>query len=155
MSSEEKEATSYCQEKIEHFKAKAAHNKAETLWCFRLIMISTLLVPLFVGLGTEVWISKGVPSFLSGLAAFCTAWIQLRKPQELWTLYRTTQRELEDQLTQFNYRFGDYDSSDDTNKLLAQNVAKLTLQTHHKWMPIVPSPDKFPSDLKSDPSKAE
>lgn len=103
-------------------------------------------MPLFVALGQEVWSSKVVPSFLSALASFCTAWIQLRKPQELWTLYRTTQRELEDQLVKHNYLLEDYESSEDANKLLAQNVARLTLQTHQKWMPIAPSPDNLPSE---------
>ena len=142
-------STDYCQEKIDHFREKAAHNKTEALWCFRLIMGSTLLVPLFIALGPDVWSSKVIPSFLSALAAFCTAWIQLRKPQELWTLYRTTQRELEDQLVKHNYLLDDYENSDDANKLLAQNVARLTLQTHQKWMPIVPSPDNLPAKADS------
>ncbi|WP_144211787.1 DUF4231 domain-containing protein [Shewanella donghaensis] len=145
MNSQNNDSTNYCQQKIEHFKKKAAHNKTEALWCFRLIMGSTLLVPLFVALGPEVWSSKVLPSFLSALAAFCTAWIQLRKPQELWTLYRTAQRELEDQLVKHKYQLGEYDSNEGADKLLAQNVAKLTLQTHQKWMPIVPSPDNLPS----------
>ncbi|MEM6184989.1 DUF4231 domain-containing protein [Shewanella vaxholmensis] len=146
MSEQTQTSTDYCQQKIDHFREKAGHNKTEALWCFRLIMGSTLLVPLFVALGPEVWTSKIIPSLLSALAAFCTAWIQLRKPQELWTLYRTAQRELEDQLVKHYYLLEDYESSEDANKLLAQNVARLTLQTHQKWMPIVPSPDNLPSE---------
>jgi hypothetical protein len=141
-------STDYCQQKIDHFREKAGHNKTEALWCFRLIMGSTLLVPLFVALGPEVWSSKVIPSLLSALAAFCTAWIQLRKPQELWTLYRTAQRELEDQLIKHRYQLEEYGNSENTDKLLAQKVASLSLQTHQKWMPIVPSPDNLPS--KSD-----
>ncbi|RPA22851.1 DUF4231 domain-containing protein [Shewanella frigidimarina] len=148
MDSQNQEPTDYCQQKIDHFREKAGHNKTEALWCFRLIMGSTLLVPLFVALGPDVWTSKIIPSLLSALAAFCTAWIQLRKPQELWTLYRTAQRELEDQLIKHRYQIEEYESSDSADKLLAQNVAKLTLQTHQKWMPIVPNPDNLPS--KSD-----
>lgn len=145
MNTQAQTSTDYCQKKIDHFREKAGHNKTEALWCFRLIMGSTLLVPLFIALGPEVWSSKVVPSFLSALAAFCTAWIQLRKPQELWTLYRTTQRELEDQLVKHKYQLEDYESSENADKLLVKNVAKLTLQTHQKWMPIVPSPDNLPS----------
>lgn len=145
MELETQKPTDYCQQKISHFREKAGHNKAEALWCFRLIMGSTLLVPLFVALGPEVWTSKIIPSLLSALAAFCTAWIQLRKPQELWTLYRTAQRELEDQLIKHRYQLEEYDSNEDTDKLLAQNVAKLSLQTHQKWIPIAPNPDNLPS----------
>lgn len=143
MNSKNKNATDYCQEKIQHFKNKAAHNKTESLWCFRLIMVSTLLIPVLVTLGTDIWFSKVIPSLLSALAAFCTAWIQLRKPQELWSLYRTTQRELEDQLIKYQYQLEEYEVSKDIDKLLVKNVANLTLQTHHKWIPIVPNPDSL------------
>ena len=150
MDSKNQKSTDYCQQKIAHFRDKADHNKAETLWCFRLIMGSTLLVPVFVALGQDVWISKVIPSLLSALAAFCTAWIQLRKPQELWTLYRTTQRELEDQLIKHQYELEEYESSENADKLLAQNVATLSLKTHKKWMPIVPSSDNLPSKPEED-----
>lgn len=141
----------YCQKQIEHFSKKASHNKAEALWCFRILMGSTLLVPLFVTLGTEVWSSKVTPSSLSALAAFCTAWIQLRKPQELWTLYRTVQRNLEDQLIKYEYKLEDYENSDDLDKTLAQNVSNLTLQAHQKWALIAPNPDNL--NLKQDSSE--
>lgn len=148
MNSKNKNATDYCQEKIQHFTKKAAHNKTESLWCFRLIMVSTLLIPVLVTLGTDIWFSKVIPSLLSALAAFCTAWIQLRKPQELWSLYRTTQRELEDQLIKYQYQLEEYEVSENIDKLLVKNVANLTLQTHQKWIPIVPNPDSLPA--KSD-----
>ena len=133
----------YCEKQISHFKEKAIHNKSEALWCFRLIMVSTLLAPLFVTLGAEVWTSKVIPSLLSVLAAFCTAWIQLRKPQELWSLYRTAQRELEDQLVKYTYQIEGYENTETADKLLAKNVAKLSLQTHQKWVAMVPTSDKL------------
>ena len=141
----------YCQKQIVHFSKKASHNKAETLWCFRILMGSTLLVPLFITLGAEIWLSKIIPSLLSALAAFCTAWIQLRKPQELWTLYRTVQRNLEDQLIKYEYKLEDYEGSNDLDKTLAQNVSSLTLQAHQKWTLIAPNPDNL--NLKESSSK--
>lgn len=141
----DKSAVDFCLEKIVHFKEKAKHNKSEALWCFRIIMGSTLLIPLFLSLGFDDWTSKVVPSLLSALAAFCTAWIQLRKPQELWSLYRTAQRELEDQLVKYQYRIDEYQISESVDKLLAQNVAEISFKSHKKWVGIVPSPENLTS----------
>lgn len=134
----------YCQNQIRHFQKKAKHNKAETLWCFRIIMGSTLAVPVMLTFDADLWVSKILPSFLSATAAFCTAWIQLRKPQELWLLYRTIQREIEDQLTQYKYKLSEYENCIEPDRLLASNVAKLTLKAHQKWTTITPTPDNLP-----------
>ncbi|MDH5925057.1 DUF4231 domain-containing protein [Vibrio lentus] len=141
----------YCQQQINHFKEKASHNKNEALWCFRIIMAGTLLAPVFVTLGVELWTAKVIPSLLSVLAAFCTAWIQLRKPQSLWPLYRTAQRELENHLTKYRYKIEDYGDSDTADQLLAQNVAELSFSIHNKWIPIVPSPDRLSPDTTTIP----
>ena len=133
----------YCQQQITHFERKASHNKREALWCFKFIMVGTLLAPLLVTLGTEFWLSKVLPSVLSVFAAFCTAWLQLRKPQELWSLYRTTQRELEDHLTKFQHAVNEYEGAVNKEKLLVENVAKLSIQAHRNWVSLVPVPDSL------------
>lgn len=130
---------------------KANHNKNEALWCFRIVMGATLLAPLFVTLGTDIIMGKIVPSVLSIGAAFSTAWLQLRKPQQLWALYRTAQRELEVHLTKFEYKIDEYKNkrNSDPNKILVKHVADIALDVHYKWLPIVPNPEDFKETEKS------
>ncbi|CAG9298186.1 DUF4231 domain-containing protein [Celerinatantimonas diazotrophica] len=136
----------YCQKQISHFKNKASHNKNESLWCFRLIMIGTLLAPLFVSLGGEMWTGKVIPSFLSVLAAFCTAWMQLRKPNELWSLYRTAERELESHLVRYTFKIDDYSNTESADNILVKNVTDLTLKVHKSWIPIIPTSENLPKN---------
>lgn len=153
MKEKKQTAVEYCCQQINHFKDKSDHNKSEALWCFRLIMLGTLLAPLFVTLGTEVWTSKIIPSLLSVLAAFCTAWLQLRKPQELWSLYRTAQRELENHAVKHQHCIEEYKSSNEPDKLLVESIAKLSLNTHKKWVPTVPNPESLPKEKSLDKGK--
>ncbi len=143
MKTSERNPLEYCRAQISHFQSKASHNKKEALWCFRLIMVGTLLAPVFVTLGVEMWTGKVIPSFLSAIAAFCTAWMQLRKPNELWSLYRTTQRELESHLVLYTYKIDDYSDAESADRLLVKNVSDLTLNTHKQWKPIVPTSEKL------------
>ncbi|MBG9994376.1 DUF4231 domain-containing protein [Pseudoalteromonas sp. NZS127_1] len=128
-------------EQLNHFKDKAAHNKFESLWCFRLIMVSTLTAPLFVTLTDGFWLSKVTPSVLSAFAAFSTAWLQLRKPQDLWALYRGAERLIEDQITQYDFLSGSYKGKDqlEASQLLVENISKVKLDTHNTWAKKVPN----------------
>src|SRR5690348_12971776 len=78
------------------FRNKANHNKIEAQGCFVAVIACTLLAPLFVTLGQGLIWAKIVPSALSVTAAALTTWLQLRKPQRLWVIYRRAQRELEE-----------------------------------------------------------
>ncbi|MCB5461756.1 DUF4231 domain-containing protein [Vibrio lentus] len=134
------DAREYGVEQAKHFQKKAEHNKRESLWCFRVIMGCTLAAPVLVGLGEGFWLGKVTPSVLSALAAFCTAWVQLRKPNELWSLYRHTQREIETQITRFDFQVGEFKSLDDEggNRLLALNVSQISIDTSKRWSSKVP-----------------
>ncbi|MCC6590188.1 MAG: DUF4231 domain-containing protein [Bryobacterales bacterium] len=135
------EAQDLCRTRIKAFERKAAHNKRESQFCFMAVVLCTGIVPLFITLGEgPVW-GKAVPAVLSTLAAIATAWLQLRKPQQLWSLYRSAQRELEDHDTKRNFLIDEYESAPDPDKLLAKNVAAISLNVHHQWVPMVPNPD--------------
>jgi hypothetical protein len=129
----EETVVAFCQRTLNGIKAKADHNKAEALWCIRITMGSALVLPLFVTLGEGVVFGKIVPSVLSLVAAAGTAWLQQRRPQQLWGLYRTAQRELEDQQTKYRYRLLDYEKSENPDKLLAERVAAVALNLHQQW----------------------
>lgn len=133
----------FCNRVSSGLKKKADHNKIESLLCFLLVIVSTLVAPLFVTLGTGLVFGKIIPSILSLLAAGATAWLQLRKPQQLWTLYRSAQRELEDYAARFNYQLGEFEDSSTREKLLAAKVADIAIGVHHQWVPLVPNPEKL------------
>lgn len=136
--------------KITHFKKKADHNKRESLWSFKLIMISTLSSPLFVAFGTTEIYSKFVPALLSLIAAGLTAWIQLRKPQDLWKTYRTAQRRLEVELEKYQFGIDEY-SGDDKDIKVVSKANDIYSSVHEQWTKLVPSPE----DITSNSSEEE
>lgn len=148
----------FCKAIINGFKDKSTHNKNESMLCFWLSMGGALAAPVFVTLGEDIAklfgeygsvfvCSKLVPSLFSVGVAFSTAWLQLRKPQQLWALYRTSQRELEDNLYKYQYGIAEYSDHQDPGKLLVENVAQIALNAHYSWLPMVPNPE----DIRSAP----
>jgi hypothetical protein len=138
-----------CDRTIAHFARKADHNKQESLVLFTVIIAATLTAPLFVTLGDGAFWGKGVPSVLSLLAAAGTTWLQLRKPQQLWSLYRTAQRELEDSLLRFHHHLAPFDADSNPEKLLAKHVAKLKMSVHQHWSALVPDASSLPNIASS------
>lgn len=147
-------AEEFCVAVISGFGEKATHNKNESMLCFWASMGGALLVPVFVTLGpgiaettgcpaTEFWLSKVIPSLLSVCVAFSTGWLQLRKPQQLWALYRTSQRELEDNLQKYRFCVEDYADAESRDKLLVERVTKIALDAHYAWRPMVPNPENI------------
>jgi hypothetical protein len=123
------------------FERKANHNKTEALWCFGLVVASTLVAPVFVMLAHDVWLGKVLPSVLSLFAAGLTTWLQLRKPQQLWALYRTCQRRIEDAQTAHEYGYGEFEVTADRDQLLAKRVAEVAMYAHEQWVPLIPNPE--------------
>src|SRR5688572_13580665 len=91
---QEESVSAYAERTRLGFKAKAAHNKAESLFCFSIVVFATSATTLFVTLGQGYWFGKVIPAVLSAAATAATAWLQLRRPQHLWELYRGIQREI-------------------------------------------------------------
>jgi hypothetical protein len=136
-------ALAFCERHISAMMRKADHNKRESLRSFYLVIGPSLCAPLFVTLGQEWILGKLVPSMLSLIAAAAMAWLQLRKPQQLWSTYRSAQRELDDQKNRFVYRIGAYADDPEPERLLAKNVADIAIGVHHQWVPLVPSPEQL------------
>ncbi|MGK0254966.1 MAG: hypothetical protein ACI9OE_002482 [Mariniflexile sp.] len=129
----------YCQSKINEFEKKAKHNKFESLWSFKIMMVSSLAIPLFVSYGIGDFWNKVFPSVLSLTCAFLTAWIQLRKPQKLWKLYRTSQRELEKELDLYKFKAGKYSESSKADELLISEFTNKSIHINASWAKLVPS----------------
>jgi hypothetical protein len=143
-------ALELCTNTINGIKKKADHNKQESLNCFVWIVVATLAAPMFITLGKNDLLGKIVPSILSLTATGATAWLQLRQPQKLWGLYRTAQRQLEDQHTRYRHKLGEYAETENPDKLLAEYVANVTLELHYSWLPLVPKSENLQGfDTKS------
>ncbi|WP_053349808.1 DUF4231 domain-containing protein [Vibrio alginolyticus] len=124
--------------KIRHFKGKADHNKNEALRGFKFVMFSTVAVPLLIAFGADdIW-SKYIPASLSSLGAFVTAWLQSRKPNQLWTLYRTAERQLESELELYQYGVGDYKNTDTRESLLIEKTNQIYISVNSNWSKLVP-----------------
>lgn len=123
------------------FKEKADHNKNESLTCFTIILISSLSAPLFITLGNGDLLAKILPSVLSVIAAGLTSWLQLRKPQKLWSMYRGSQRLIEDHITKYKFKIADYKTHDSPDSLLAEKVAEIALGAHFEWTTVIPTPE--------------
>ncbi len=126
-------------------REKANHNKMEAQGCFSTIILCTLLAPLFVTLGDGVLLAKIVPSLLSVTAGGLTSWLQLRKPQRLWVLYRRAQRELEEQKANYDFKDGDFATAVEPDKLLARKVTHVARWVHDSWEGLVPEPEMLAS----------
>ncbi|MFQ3252307.1 MAG: hypothetical protein ACI9U6_000584 [Loktanella salsilacus] len=127
-------------------REKANHNKLEAQTCFATIIVCTLLAPLFVTLGSGVFLAKVVPSLMSVTAGGLTSWLQLRKPQRLWVLYRRAQRELEEQKANYDFQDDDFADADDRDKLLARKVTNVSRWVHDSWEGLIPEPDMLATD---------
>lgn len=134
-------ALDYYKSERKGMREKANHNKLEAQACFASIIACTLLAPLFVTLGDGVFFAKVVPSFLSVTAGGLTSWLQLRKPQRLWVLYRRAQRELEEQKANYDFKDGEFTEADEPDKLLARKVTHVARWVHDAWEGLIPEPD--------------
>ncbi|RKS14949.1 DUF4231 domain-containing protein [Flavobacterium sp. 120] len=142
------ESLEYAEKTLKGFKEKANHNKNESLVSFVIILTSSLLAPLFITLGEGIILSKIIPSILSVIAAGFTSWLQLRKPQKLWSLYRECQRLIEDQVIKYKFKVGEYSENVSADSLLAEKVAEIALNAHYQWTSVVPNPETLNSKEK-------
>lgn len=147
--SSERTAAEYAVAIRSSFEKKAGHNKAEALWCFGFVVGFTLAAPLFVTLAESRFWGKIVPAVLSICAAGLTTWLQVRKPQQLWALYRTCQRRIEDAQTRSRYSLGEFEGATNPEQLLAKEVAEIAMFAHQQWIPLVPSPENLGAMMES------
>lgn len=142
------ELVQHCKLKVNEMKRKASHNKNETLWSFKLIMISTLAVPIFISFGDGDIYGKLIPSILAAISAFLTAWLQLRKPNQLWSLYRSAQRDLENELLLYKFGSEKYSDAATKEKILIEDFSKIYMKVNENWTSLVPTKDDVVSASK-------
>ena len=106
-------------------------------------------------LGEGYWLGKVVPAVLSVLAAAATSWLQFRKPQRLWAIYRRAQRELEREKAAFDFGLAEYADTEAAHKRLAAKVSDIAFRVHEQWEGLVPEPDTLAPTLPSFPDQLE
>jgi hypothetical protein len=148
-------AVAYYSEVRKGLREKANHNKQESQIGFFSIICFTLTAPLFVTMGEGWFWGKLLPAILSVLAGGATAWLQLRKPQRLWAIYRRAQRELEREKAAYDFGLNPYGEATGRDKMLAAKVSEIAFRVHEQWEGLVPEPDtltvKTPSISHSNP----
>jgi hypothetical protein len=105
------------------------------------VITSTLAAPLFVALSEDFFWGKVLPSILSVCAAGLTSWMQLRRPQKLWVIYRRAQRELEQAKADYDFKDGEFAIEPEPDKLLARKVTAVGRWVHDQWEGLVPEPE--------------
>ena len=130
----------YVKSQKDHFRDKANRNKRIVNYSMAIIILSSVMSPVFILISNDFWISKLVPSLLGSLAAFCTYWIQLKKPQEKWILFRTAEKEIESEISNFIYSC---DQKKENENELAVRVSKYVKNVHQSWIPLVPIKKDF------------
>lgn len=128
----------FCNDRIAHFRRKADHNKRESLTFFATVIVCTLASPLLITLGNDAVLNKMLPAILSTIAGGATAWLQQRRPQQLWSLYRGAERQLEYHLQRYQFCAGEYANAESRDRLFAERVTELVVQTHEGWTSLVP-----------------
>jgi hypothetical protein len=74
--------------------------------------------------------------------------MQQRKPQQLSTLYRTTQRRLENEDVSFRFLVNEYEKASDPGKMLAQRTTAICVNANELWAPLIPNPENAISTLQ-------
>lgn len=138
-------------DEIQHFKCKADHNKMESMFFFISALLGTLLTPIFFTMGETTLLSKVIPSLLSALSAFSISWLQLRRPQQLWALYRGCQRDIENLILKHEYDIEPFNSKkNEKDEIFISKLIEIKTSSHKSWAKLTPSPDSISSTKNSD-----
>ena len=104
-----------------------------------LLITSSALIPLFIGVFDHWVLAKLVPSGLAALSVMMASFIQLEKPQERWKLYRRAQRRLEEEWLYYKNGVEKYENlAEDVDKMFLTSVQNILLNLHKSWEGLVP-----------------
>lgn len=132
----------YAQGVCGSFEKKANRKKWSSKALFLIILVSSLLAPLFIAYGGDCKVTAQIiPSVLSVLAAGLSSWVQIRNPQKLWGIYRGAQRLIEDEMIKYKFKVDDYRTTNETDQLLIKRVSEISMRAHNEWTSIIPDPN--------------
>jgi hypothetical protein len=83
--------------------------------------------------------SKIIPTIISISVAISATWLQVRKPQQLWALYRTAQRNLEHKLYQYKYKVSHFEKAENSKSIFVEKIIEIRNETHNSWLNLIPN----------------
>jgi len=138
------EAYKWAEDQRQEHRRKADHNKRESLSILASVLVLSSAVPLLIAFGTDEVSAKFIPATLSLVSGVGTAWLQLRRPQELWRVYRGTQRQIEFSMSNFQFSVEDYNIGEvAASQLLVKEVSRALCATHQTWEGLVPDVERM------------
>lgn len=116
-------------EYLDYYEARSRTNQR---W-YRILKIAQLvaaaLIPVVVSVNVSGWVTGG----LGSLVVVVEGIQQLYQFQELWLAYRSTAEALRREQHLYQIRAGDYATSGDAPRVLAERVEALLNQEHARW----------------------
>lgn len=119
---------------------KADRNKRRARWATLALAGSTVLIPVTIvvsGRYFDFWLGKVAPSILAAITALVTAWVQIERPHERWSLFRRYQRLLEGDELLYKTHAPPFNGEDrDTD--FAATLARRQMDLHDEWAGLLP-----------------
>jgi hypothetical protein len=109
------------------YETKANENKSRFHIFQTIIIIASVIIPLINLINFAPFEIRVISSILGGTVTGVTAFIQLKKYQENWLLYRATEENLKKEKYLFLYDAGPYSDAKDDNrkKILVERVESM------------------------------
>lgn len=114
-------------EQMKWYETKANENKSRFQIFQTVIIIASVIIPIVNLIDFATFEIRIISSVLGGTVAGVTAFIQLKKYQENWLLYRATEENLKKEKYLFLYDAGPYSDAIDDNrkKILVERVESI------------------------------
>lgn len=125
----------FCRDTIKDLRGRADLSRQEGQALVLVILVSTMAIPAFIGLGNGLFWAQIFPGALAVMAAASMAWLQVRQPQQQWVLFRTGQCKLEWHLEQYRRRRGQYAGKDGA-AVLVDTVMEVAWEMHRRTFPV-------------------
>ncbi len=139
LSSENISPDAFYEFNISSITRKANKYKKWSRCCTVLLVSSSAMIPLFVGVFDHWIAAKLIPSGLAAISVIIASFIQLEKPQERWKLYRRFQRRLEEEWLYYKNQTNQYGLSEgNRDEMFLKNVQRILLNLHEQWEGLIP-----------------
>jgi hypothetical protein len=127
MSNESNYVEDRLSEQMKWYETKANENKSRFHIFQTIIVIASVIIPIINLINFAPFEIRIVSSILGGTVTGITAFIQLKKYQENWLLYRATEENLKKEKYLFLYDAGPYSDAKDDNrkKVLVERVESI------------------------------
>ena len=129
----------YYEYNVASIARKAEKYKKWSRCCTVGLVISTGVIPVFIGVFESWVLAKLVPCLLAAFSTTIASFVQLEKPQERWRLYRRGQRLLENEWLCYKNKAEDYKDTADPDSMLLHRIMAILYELHTNWEGLIPA----------------